>query len=340
MGNYAVFGLIWTNLAVPVDGGSAQMAASLMAKIGPWFKLCVGAYLLCMMLIASWSNDAEAVQRLFRSLFLAAVVYAIAFTAPTFDYYVTQLVHGTTNAISVAVASLSPTMAPIPAGGDAYDIVMSRLFAIGLAIFKNLPINPLKSVPLGMILVVYWFMSTAAVAVMFCEYLISYVLGAFIIAFGPLFIPMYFFPFTRKYFDGWLSCVLGTMLVQIFTAALVSMFVFIIGKIIDLMATGLTGTALAKADGGVVIGELMMVIALALVCLIFAVLAGALVYVAARITGGAHTELNRMRAPSWMPSFGGGGNNPPPSGGGQGGSLHGESSSREHAFNRSVTSPP
>ena len=243
MDKYAIFTLLWTNIAVPIDTASAQVVAALMARIGPWFKLCVGAYLLIMMLIASWSEDADAIQRLFRSLFLAAIVYAIAFNAGTFDYYVTQLVHGTTNAISTATTNIFNQGGAIDA--NAFDIIGTRSFAIGLAVFKNLPFNPLKSVTLGICVAIYWFVSYWAIVIMFSVYLVSYVLGAFVMAFGPLFIPLYFFPFTRKYFEGWLSTVLCTLLVQVFTAALAAMFIFVIGMILTLASTGLAGNQLA-----------------------------------------------------------------------------------------------
>lgn len=350
MEKYALFTLLWTNIAVPIDAASAAMVAALMARIGPWFKLCVGAYLLITMLISAWSNDAEAAQRLFRSLFLASIIYTIAFTAPAFNYYVPQLVHGTTNALSTATANIFNAGPPVTS--NAYDIIGTRSYAIGLAVFKLLPMNPFKSVPLGLCIVIYWWVSYWAIVIMFAVYLVSYVLGSFIMAFGPLFIPLYFFPFTRKYFDGWLSCVLCTLLVQVFTAALAAMFVFVIGLILALAATGLAGSRLATVDGGIIIGELMMLIITALVCCIFAILAGVLVYVAVRITGGAHAELGKMQAPAWMPSFGGGGNNPPPpppppppGGGHGGGSAQGADAGgspppRFHDFNRNVTSPP
>jgi hypothetical protein len=178
-------------------------------------------------------------------------------------------------------------------------------------------------------------------------------------AWGPVFISLYFFPFTRIFFDGWLSCVLATVLVQVFTAALAAMFVFVIGLIMNLAATGLADSQLGAANGGIVIGELMMLIATALFCCIFAILAGVLVYVAVRITGGAHAELGRLQAPSWMPSFGGGDNNPPPPGqpqaqiagphhGGAGGGVppgpgtagYPASPTRDYAFQRSVGSAP
>jgi type IV secretion system protein VirB6 len=354
MDKYALFTLLWTNLAVPMDAASARLVAALMAKIGPWFKLCVGAYLLIMMLIASWTGDADASIRLFRHALLAAIVYAIAFTAPAFDYYVTALVHGTTAAISAATADIFNNGAPINA--NAFDIIGTRSFAIGLAVFKNIGWNPGKAIVLGYVVIIYWYLSYFAIVITFSVYLVSYMLGAFVMAFGPLFIPLYFFPFTRKYFDGWLSCVLATVLVQIFTAALAAMFVFVIGMILSLAATGLADSTLGAANGGVVIGELMMLVITALFCCIFAILAGVLVYVAVRITGGAHAEMGRLQAPSWMPSFGGGGNNPPPPGqphaqiagphhgGAGGGVLPGPGTAglppRDYAFNRNVGSAP
>lgn len=313
MDKYALFTLLWTHIAVPIDAASAQVVAALIGRIGPWFKAAVGAYLLIMMLVASWSDDADAIQRLFRSVFLASIVYAIAFNAGTFDYYVTQLVHGTTNAISTATANIFNEGQALDA--NAFDIIGTRSFAIGLAVFKTVPWFSPKAAILAMVIPVYWFISYWAIVIMFCVYLVSYVLGAFVMAFGPLFIPLYFFPFTRKYFDGWLSTVLCTLLVQVFTAALAAMFIFVIGMVLKLASTGLADNQLANVDGGVVIGEIMMLVATALFCCVFAILAGVLVYVAVRITGGAHAELGRLRAPSWMPSFGGGGNNPPPPGG-------------------------
>lgn len=341
MEKYALFTLLWTNIALPIDGASAQVVSALMAKVGPWFKLCVGAYLLCILLISAWSNDAEVGQRLFRSLFLASIVYAFAFNASTFDYYVPQLIHGTTNALSTSTANIFNNGAPV--NSNAFDIIGTRSFAIGLAVFKNIPLLSLKSIPLGFCVMVYWFLSYWAIVIMFSVYLVSYVLGSFIMDFGPLFIPMYFFPFTRKYFDGWLSVVLGTLLVQVFTATLASMFIFVLGLILNLAATGLTGNQLAAVDGGVIIGELMMLIATSLFCCIFAILAGVLVYVAIRITGGAHAELGKLSSPSWMPGFGGGDSKsqpPPPSkDDNSGGSLHG-AAPRDFAFNRSVSSAP
>jgi hypothetical protein len=138
------------------------------------------------------------------------------------------------------------------------------------------------------------------VVVMFAVYLIAYVASGFLIGMGPLFIACYFFPFARQWFDGWLSCLMAAVFSQIFSVALGAMFNFTLTMILDLAASGLKGSQAGQVDGGIVVGEIMMLFVTAMVCIIFAILAGSLVLIAARIAGGVHAELGRLQAPTWM----------------------------------------
>jgi hypothetical protein len=226
---------------------------------------------------------------------------------------------------------------------------------VGLGAFKNLPWYSLKVVPLGIVVAAYWFLSFAAIVVMFSVYLVSYVLTAFLIGVGPVFVALYFFPYTRGWFDGWLQNLMTGVLVQIFTSALGSMFIFVIGNVLTLAATGMGNNAqLGAVDGGVVIGEIMMLVVTALACLIFGILSVVIIQTAMSIAGGVHSEATRLtgiakggiipggsagrqaaaaggapRSPgSGSPSDAPGGANPP----GQ--------PPRQYAFNRTVGSAP
>jgi type IV secretion system protein VirB6 len=345
---YAIFQLLWTNIAVPVDTVTAGMITAMLNWVGPQYRLAVPAYFVVWLLIAAWSSKPEVGQEAFRQIFLAGIIYSIACTATTFDYYVTNLVHGTVAEISAAIGGAFNNATTLNA--NSYDIIAMRAYSVGLAVFKNLPWYSWKSWVLGIVVVVYWFLSTMAILWMFAVFLISYVLTDFVIGVGPLFVSFFFFPFTRKWFDGWLSVLATGMLVQIFTAALGAMFVNVLGLILQQAATGMAGSQLGQVDGGVVIGELMMLVVAAAACCIFAIGAGALVLVASRIAGGVHADIGRLSTPSWLRSGNegsagqaGAGGSSPASGGGSGtpaGSSGGNSTAqtpdRQYAFSRTV----
>lgn len=350
MNNTGTFLLIWQNVAIPVDTATAGMVNALVAWVGTPFKLAVVAYLIIILLIAAWSSDESAFQRFFRQLWLAAVIYTLASNADAFNYYVTGVVHWTVNSIGVAIGNVFNHPAPVSA--DGFDAIGSRAFAVGLTVFKNLPWYSWKTIPFGLLVVSYWFLSFIAIVIMFSVYLVSYVATDFLIGIGPVFMALFFFPFTRRWFDGWLRNLMAGLLVQIFTVSLGAMFVAVIGVVLGQASTALVGTKLGEVNGGVVIGEMMMLVVTALACLIFAILSGVLVVVAANIAGGIHAELGIIQAPSWgrsgdreaPPSASPSNQNPSgpagPGSGNQSGPSGMGGSPREYAFNRTVGSAP
>jgi type IV secretory pathway VirB6-like protein len=347
MNQYAIFTLIWMNVAVPVNGAIAQMIPGLMAIIGTPFKESVIAYFVMRFLVAAWTPDEDVWLDCLKQLALAAVIYALATNAGTFNYYVTNLVQGLVNGVSTAIAGAFNQGGPLNA--DGFDIIGTRAFAVGLGVFKNLPWYSPKIIPLGIICVVYWFLAFAAITIMFSVYLVSYVATAFLIGVGPLFVALYFFSYTRGWFDGWLRNLMTGVLVQIFTVALGSMFVFVIGNVLNLAATGMIGTQVGQLDGGAVIGEIMMLVVTALACLIFGILSLMMLRVAESIAGGVHSEVTRLSGIAQGGFFGGrsagqgasgsagpagaaGAGSPSPAGAG--------APSRSYAFNTSVGSAP
>ena len=348
MNNNGIFDLIWQNIAIPVDAATAGMVNALASWVGRPFRLAVVAYLIIILLIAAWSSDEAAFQKFFRQLWLAAVIYTLASNADSFNYYVTGVVHWTVDSIAVAIGNVFNHAAPVSA--DGFDAIGSRAFSVGLAVFKNLPWYSWKTVPLGLLVVAYWFLSFTAIVIMFSAYLVSYVATDFLIGIGPVFIALFFFPFTRRWFDGWLRNLMAGLLVQTFTVSLGAMFVAVIGVVLRQAATGLVGTKLGELDGGVVIGEMMMLVVTALACLIFAILSGVLVVVAANIAGGIHAELGIIQSPSWGRSGDSEGlaaapaaNQNPGGSSGSGypaGPVGTGAPLREYAFNRTVGSAP
>lgn len=284
--NLTIFLQLWNLYALPIDAGGPALIGGLMALIGPWFKLCVSAYLVVMMLINAWGGgDDRTILLMFRAAFFASVVYAISFQAQTFDYFVTQFVHGTTNKITTAIAA-GFGGGQIPAA-DTYDALATRCYVAGLAVYKTLPTWSFKGALLSICIFGYWALAIAAIFVMFLINLLAYTIGDLLIDIGPLLIPLLFFPFTRVFFDGWLGCITTTMLVQILNAALVTLGINTINGIISASAAAL----LAPGNDDVGIGSVLLLDVLAMVCVAFGVASASLVYIAARIAGGTALRL-------------------------------------------------
>jgi type IV secretory pathway VirB6-like protein len=168
----------------------------------------------------------------------------------------------------------------------------------------------------------------------------------FVVAFGPLFIALFFFPAARMFFDGWLRCVVGCVLTNIFTIAWLVLFATILTGMLAKM------TAASVAGGGaddIVTQVVTMLLAAALVSF-FAAMTTFSMVLAVRISGGVSMQLRASypsaggaTAPS--PSYGSGHSH---SGGGQGSAAPSHAGGpnapgsvdqqREYAFNRSIGS--
>lgn len=358
MNQYAIFTLFWNQIAIPVDAATAGLIGALLNWVGPRFQTCVLAGVMIYMIISAAKSDEDAPLAFVRKVFVAGFIYSMVSNADTYNYFVTNLVHGTVTGISTAVGAAFNNGAPLTAG--AFDQIAARAYSAGLAIFKNIPWYSLKTIPLGITVVIYWFISLSAIVFMYAIYLLSYVLTDFLIGVGPLFVSLYFFEFTRRWFDGWLNVLITGVLVQIFTAALGAMFVQVLTTVFVQGFAGLVATQ-GQVNGGAVIGELLELIITALACVIFAILAYSLISIAAGIAGGVHATVSAGRLPGWMsrghensrpvandnpPSSGSGpsgGQSGPGPAGGQGGSpgpgwSHPGQPPPEYAFNRNVGS--
>lgn len=342
----AAYQTVWDGIVTPFQTAMNGLVPGLMGVAGPWFKLCVGAYLLCSMLIAAWNPDEGAVLRLFRNVFLASVVYAIAFTMPAYNYYVVGLVHGTVAGMSAAVTGAFPAAAAGPLGAQSFDVLSDKIAFAGDLIEKNSPCC-LKGLEVGINISLSETVVQVAIFLLFAVYLVTSVVMIFVLGIAPMFVALYFFPFTRRYFDAWLGKVVAGMLSQIFIVALLSLLTGVMTNLLEHVAevarAGTGGDALVAAVKGFskIIG----------VSFVFTVVAGVVVVLAYHIGGAtAAVVLPRLpviRAAQMLASAASSGQSsssqqPGGSGGGGGVGPHGPAPSgapaRNYAFNRHVGS--
>jgi type IV secretory pathway VirB6-like protein len=95
---------------------------------------------------------------------------------------------------------------------------------------------------MGVVIGAYDIATESLIAVIFAIWFVSTISLNFVVAFGPLFIAAAFFPYTRRFFDGWVAAVVAAMLTQIFVVALLGLF-------LGIQSNALTTTAAAFNAG-------------------------------------------------------------------------------------------
>jgi TrbL/VirB6 plasmid conjugal transfer protein len=335
MANFTAYSMLWQMLAVPINGAVQGLIAALMGYIGPTFQVAVPAYLIVMLLIAAWGSDETAFPRFFRQLWLAVIIYALATNAEAFGYYVSGLITGIEGSISNAIAGNlinGSTMA-----ATAFDTFQIKMYSIGGSILEKVSFYSPKTWVNLLVVFAYWFVGTLSIGLMFLEYLASYCIQQLLIAFGPLFVACYFFPFTRRFFDGWLSIVVAAILTQIFVVGLMSMFLNVMTQLVAGIVIATGATAPGQLGSGNTAGQALILLVAAFLCTTFSALTLFLAGVAAKIAGaGFHSEWRQPL--SFAPSEPEAPQPTPPQAGGF--VPEAGAPGRSYAFNRTVGSAP
>lgn len=337
--NFGLFEFIWQHVVVQIQNATAGLIGALQGYVGPQFTASVTAYLVVRLLIACYSSESDAWQVFFRNLYLAGILYTLATTAGAFQFYVTGLMNGLVNGITTAIGGVFGAPGTITA--QSFDHIAVKVFAFGASFFKDVGYMPSKAWLVAALVPFYWLFSLGGIAVIYVVYLAGAVVTNFFESFGSLFIALYFFPFTRKYFDGWLSVVVGGMLTQIFTIGWVVIFITSLGN----MMTTIQAQNSGNVVNDIATSALLLILSWAFIN-IFAAMTGLSAYAAVRISGGIYMQISRSDLSLNPASHHQAANQnvqppalPAPGGGGQDAALPGAGApARDYAFNRNVGS--
>lgn len=333
----AAYQTVWDGLVTPFQTAMDAIVPTLMTTAGPWFKVWVGAFLLMTMLIAAWSGDDDAIQRLFRYCFLAAAVYAVAFTMPAYNYYVVGAANGLVTSLSAALTGQFPH-AGGALGAESFDVLSDKVAFAGDLIVKNSPCC-LKGLEIGIDVGVAETVAQIPIFLMFGSYLVTTVLKIFVLGIAPLFIALYFFPVTRRYFDAWLGTVIGAVLAQVFIVAVLSLLVGVMTILLAQVAAVARG-----GDGATFVAAIAGLTKIIGCSCVFAIVSGVVIWLAFHIGGAAGAAITPRlpvgRATQMLISATGG--SPAPTSGGHG--HHTPSPSGQpagnYAFTRTVGAAP
>lgn len=330
---------IWQYLTGPFQTGSTQIASALSGWVGTEFRLCVVAYLVVSLLIAGWSSDPHEIPNFFKKLFLASTVFAIAGNLAAYNYYVVGLTHGITDGISTAITGLIGQGKPVTAA--SFDELGTRLFTLGIVVYTATGFS-WKLIFIGFAIVLHWFLSFIALFLMFTFYCISYVVTVFALGFGPIFVVLYFWEETRRFFNGWLSCLVTGMLTQVFTVALLSILVDVARDVISRYLTTYQGGLVGAVEDTP--RRILVMLGACATTLMFGFLTYQAYKMAQTIAGGVNAEFFRLSLPRLNPATAAAqavtnaANAAGGQAGGAGAAAQAATAGRSYGFNRSVGS--
>jgi type IV secretory pathway VirB6-like protein len=337
----------WNAVTGPMQTASTALIGDLQNWTTGWFVKLVPAYLVVLLLIAMWSSQEAVALRFYRHVLLAAIVYMFIATLDTYNYYVTGVVNGTLSGMTAAVTGAFGAAQSPP---QAFNDMAVRYAAIGDAVYKAIPDYSLKGVGLTFVVALYDVLVQGAVWLIFVLYLCSYILTNYVVAYGPIFVAMFFFEQTRPFFDGWFRAIIAGMLTQTFLVGDLALMATIMTNLLHAIGGEINPTAAFAADGdiGFLLWDLMGSFGLLVLFVVIALLS---VYLAVSISGGAHAQLARVPrmssgrtpAPSAAAGSSGPAGQPGPSGGGSvqpAGSGGGAAPPRSYAFQNTTPMGP
>lgn len=327
-GAFDYFTLIWNALVLPIQTAETAIMDAMQGYVTTWFALAVSVYLMAALLRAALTPGEEGAAWFFRQLFLASVVYSLAALA-AYSTYAVGLSTGLVTHVNAAIVGTFGGTAIT--GPGSFDAMANNMIAVGAVTMKHVPWYAIVK-GIGMLLIVDFFIIAAIIAIglMFVLFMLSSVMLGFLLAFGPLFVACYMFPFTRQFFDGWLRTIVAAALTQIFIVGLSTLFSVVVAAVLLPITAALNG---ADGPGGDIFPELVSLLVLLVTCAIFVWLAFHVASLAQSIAGGAHAQFNRLPIPRLsvpFPSAGGGG------GAGQASAGGGSGGGRAYAFSRNV----
>jgi type IV secretory pathway VirB6-like protein len=273
---FALCTAIWNGIVVPIENGTNALSGALEGWMHTQYPLWIAAYLLTIMLMSAWRGDQAGLMQAIRIAFLASILYALCSNAETFNHYITGLAHGTVGAISTAIGNV------FGAGGErvtagTFDLLATKAFAVGAKVFSVIPWYSPKGLVLCIPVVGYWMVSEGVIAAMFGVWLVSYVVTEVVLAFGPLMVGIYAFPFLRPTAHGWFRVVLSGLLTQIMLVGTLAIFLkvltttlgSVVGLTNDLGAAAANTANTPVAGEGDIAGSVFVLIFSAAACALF-----------------------------------------------------------------------
>lgn len=169
------------------------------------------------------ANNFSRLNDIYRDLIRIAIVVFLLQVA-NYNQYIGGLATAIPTEVGNALAGLGANAGNVT-NGAAFDGVWNAAAKAGMAVYDQIPKFSLSSIALWFSVIVYLSLALITIGVSFLLYLASTILLLLLLKTGPLFVALFAFPITAKFGSGWVAAVVSVVLTQIFTLAILVLFI-------------------------------------------------------------------------------------------------------------------
>jgi hypothetical protein len=231
--DFGLFNMVFVGVGPPIVGAADAMALALQGWMRPILISGVILYAIC-------KNIWDAVRGRGNPM---GDTLAIMVSGSIITYAATEAAGLGPQARDLLLNRLSTEIGQVvlqAVGGralsaDLFDDAIGRAWGAGLDALNRLPPYSLKAIVPALGILVYWWVALACVAMAYFIWLTAFVATAVFVGFWPLGVGLFAFPWTRRLAWGWLSLVLGSIVLQIMVVAVLSVLIGALLRVINEM---------------------------------------------------------------------------------------------------------
>jgi type IV secretion system protein VirB6 len=290
MANWHLFTLAYALVTNTLQGAVNTMISNGITYVRP--ALLAGITVWVAIQSISVAYGFVAVNSLYRGLFRAAVVVAILQTAASYNQYVSGLAQLLPTEITAALSGTPPAAI---ANGAAFDTLANQAVEAGLLVWRHIPQYSLQGAILTIFVGAYFVFVVSVIAASFLVWLMSSVTLWVLLSVGPLFVALYAFPQTQRFFSGWVGVVAGAIVTQI-------LCVVLLGLLAGAASITTTPILLAAGQGKPnFVDELLQLLGEGILFGMIAMLIKQVPGIASSIAGGAVQNVQQLTSVAFAP---------------------------------------
>jgi type IV secretory pathway VirB6-like protein len=211
----------WTLFANLYNGIITPVIAQMQAMLG---SVCITMQPVVLAMVTLWlgfvafdiANGTKTVQQAMRDFFIAGMVIGALQTAQYTQYISDFFLQAVPNTIGTALGGQTSPVAGL-------DTVLDTAIAAASKVYEALPPYALKTIPLGLGVIVFIVLALASVGFAFAVYMIAAIINVAAIVIGPVFLALAAIPITRRFAAGWFGVLVSGCATQLIALAVIQL---------------------------------------------------------------------------------------------------------------------
>jgi len=211
----------WTVFANLNNGMITPIIAQMQAMLS---GVCTTMQPVVLAMIVSWLGfvafdiaiGTKSAQQAIRDFFIAAMVIGALQTAEYTQYISDFFLQAVPTTLGAAFGGNSS-----PVGG--LDTALDLAVSAAAKTYEALPSTALKSIPLGLAIIVFVVVAIASLSFAFAVYMTATIINVAAIVIGPVFLALAAIPITRRFAAGWFGALVGGCATQLMALAVIQL---------------------------------------------------------------------------------------------------------------------